>query len=121
LLVVPRGGYYPANIVSRELNFGAVDILHASMSSYELAGASKRQEFRYGQMPSEAEIKGHNVLIIEEVCDTGHTLNELVIFLHELGAKTVRTAALCYKPARSETGFVPDWYVTRLLIIRTSM
>ena len=111
MLVVPRGGYYPANIISRELNFGATDILHASLSSYALAGASKRQQFQYGQMPSVAQVHGHNILIIEEVCDTGHTLNELVKFLRKSGAGIVRTGALCYKPSRSETGYEPDWYI----------
>lgn len=114
LLVVPRGAYYPANILSRELNFGATDILHAGLSSYALIGASKRsQKFLYGQMPSVSDIKGKHILIVEEVCDTGHTLAHLVEYLQGSGAALVRCGTLCYKPTRSETGFVPDWYVTK--------
>ena len=109
MLVIPRGSYYPANILSRELNFTAVNLIHACVSSY--AGANRSTEFRYGQMPTPEDVAGKDILIIEEVCDTGHTLKHVTELLKVAGAGLVRTGVLHYKPSKSETDFVPDWWV----------
>lgn len=111
MLVVPRGSYYPANIVSRELNFGAVDIIHACLSTYDDGETERRGDFRYGQMPTPEEVKGKNLLIIEEVCDSGNTLHHLKGLLEFAGAGLIRTGVLHYKPSRNETPFEPDWFV----------
>jgi hypoxanthine phosphoribosyltransferase len=111
VVVVPRGSYYPANIVARELGFGSTDLLQAAVKSY-IPNSTARTEFKLGQMPLGQEVSGKNLLIIEEVCDHGHTLKFLTDRLKEQGAELVRTGVLHYKPAHSETGFVPDWAVT---------
>lgn len=113
ILVVPRGSYYPVNIVARELGFGATDLLHACVSSYMADSTARTPSFSIGQMPSAAEIRGKHLLIIEEVCDTGHTLDFLTKRFKEQGAALIRTGVLHYKPSKSETEFVPDWFVTQ--------
>jgi uncharacterized protein len=110
MLIVPRGSYYPANIISRKLGFASTDMLHACIGSYESGKSERSGEFTLGQMPAPEQVKDRDILIIEEVCDTGHTLKFLVDWLKFTGAKKIKTAALHYKPARSETGFKPDWY-----------
>jgi hypoxanthine phosphoribosyltransferase len=67
-------------------------------------------EFEYGQMPTPEEVRGYNLLIVEEVCDTGKTLQHAVELLELAGAGLIRTAVLHYKPEKTQTGFVPDWY-----------
>lgn len=111
MLAVPRGSYYPVNIVSRELGFGSTDLLHASLSSYAVGETEREREFRLGQMPTPQEVAGRDILIIEEVCDTGHTLSYLYGLLELAGAGLVRTGVLHYKPGKTETNFVPDWFV----------
>lgn len=113
ILVVPRGSYYPVNIVSRKLGFSATGLLHACLESYEEGTTNRSAEFKLGQMPSDDEIKGKNLLIIEEVCDTGHTLKFLTDRLKEQGAGLIRVGVLHYKPELSQTGFVPDWYAEK--------
>jgi len=110
MIVIPRGSYFPVNIIARRLGFLPTDLLHACINSYE-AGSSKRTEFTLGQMPTAEQITGKNLLIIDEVCDTGFTLDFLTGWLHEQGAALVRTAVLHYKPERSQTGFKPDLLV----------
>lgn len=110
MLIVPRGSYYPANIISRKLGFASTDMLHACIGSYESGKSERSGEFALGQMPTPEQVKGKDILIVEEVCDTGHTLKFLVDWLKFTGAKTIKTAALHHKPERSETGFVPDWH-----------
>jgi hypoxanthine phosphoribosyltransferase len=112
ILVVPRGSYYPVNIVARELGFGATDLLHACLTSYVSNGIERNKDgFKFGQMPTKEQVSGKDILIIEEVCDKGFTLNYLTEWLKEQGAGLVRTGVLHYKPGQSETGFKPDWYI----------
>lgn len=111
ILVVPRGSYYPVNIVSRELGFSSTDLLHACISTYVSNGIDRHTEFKLGQMPTREDIAGKHILIIEEVCDTGHTLQYLHNFLQEQGAELIRVGVLHYKPGKSQTGYKPDWYI----------
>jgi len=112
ILVIARGSYYPVNIVSRELDFQATDMLHVSMRSY-VVGSKKQEEFKLGQMPDKSQIDGKNLLIIDEVCDTGRTFEYLTKWLKDQGAALVRTGVLHYKEGMSATGFVPDWFVVK--------
>ena len=113
IIVIPRGSYYPVNIVARELGFEAVDLIHASIGSYISGQTTRKNEFELGQMPTDAEISGKNLLIIDEVCETGNTLAFLTERLKQQGAALIRTGALHYKPDRTQTEFAPDWYVVK--------
>lgn len=65
------------------------------------------------------QVKGRDVLIVEDIVDTGWTLARLRKFLLEQGAASVRVCALLDKPSRRETpveveycGFeIPDCFV----------
>lgn len=111
MLIVPRGGYFPAAIVARVLGFEASDMQHACITSYTAGKTKRDKKFSYGQMPANQDIAGKHVLVVEEMCDTGHTLAELTRWLKEAGASAVRTGVLHYKPRRSQTNFRPDWWV----------
>lgn len=111
LVVVPRGGYHVGNILSREFGFTATHLIHACLSSYDVGETQRRKGFEYGQMPTPEEVEGKDLLIIEEVVDTGNTLLHLRDLLKLAGAGIVRSAALHHKPGRSETGVVPDFFV----------
>jgi hypoxanthine phosphoribosyltransferase len=54
------------------------------------------------------EIKDRDVLIVDDIFDTGHTLGALVERFHELGARSVRSAVLLRKQGRAEVDFLPD-------------
>lgn len=113
MIVIPRGSYFPVNIIARRLGFKATHLQHMGMTSYPL-GQTERSDvgFEYGQMPLTEHLKDKDWLIIEEVCDTGHTLSHAVDLLRHAKAGLIRTGALHYKPERSQTGFVPDWVPT---------
>jgi len=55
------------------------------------------------------DIKGKEVLIIEDIIDTGHTLFFLKKYLQEKGAAVVRTCALLDKPSRREVDIAADY------------
>lgn len=111
ILTLPIGGLYPANIVARELGFKAPDFLIFAASSYKKGKEERLKDFEIGQTPDPAIIRGSNFLIIDEVCDTGHSLRLVDGWLKDYGANLTRYGVLNYKESKSETGFVPDWYV----------
>lgn len=113
VVTIPKGGLYPANIVTREIGCKGTDILSAAMGSYASGVDKRKNEISYGQMPTAEEVRGKNLLIIDEVCDSGKTLLDLVNKLKQMGATKVMTAVIHYKPGKSETGFVPDWFVKK--------
>lgn len=50
-----------------------------------------------------------DILIIEDIIDSGKTLSALTKYLAERGAKSVRSCTLLDKPSRREVDFVPDY------------
>ena len=50
------------------------------------------------------------ILIVDEVCETGKTLFGAHKKMDKLGAAAVTSAVVHYKPRRTETGYVPDYY-----------
>jgi len=67
----------------------------------------------------EENIKGKNVLIVEDIIDTGRTMKYLIKYIEELGAKSVKSCVLLDKKSRRTeeidadyTGFeIPDKFV----------
>lgn len=55
-----------------------------------------------------------DVLIVEDIIDSGRTLSTLVEYLKMKGCRSVRTCTLLDKPARREVKFTPD-YVGRII------
>ncbi len=55
------------------------------------------------------EVHGRHVLLVDDIFDTGHTLEELVPRFADLGAASVRTAVLLRKQGRAEVALQPDF------------
>jgi len=53
------------------------------------------------------DIRGRDVLLVDDIFDTGNTLWELVPQIDELGPTSVRTAVLLRKQGRCEVAFTP--------------
>ena len=50
-----------------------------------------------------------NLLIVEDIIDSGNTLNHLIKYLKEKGAKSVKTCTLLDKPSRRVVDLKPDY------------
>ncbi|MGE0609090.1 MAG: hypoxanthine phosphoribosyltransferase [Pirellulales bacterium] len=57
------------------------------------------------------EMRGQHVLLVDDIFDTGRTLQELLVHLAPLQPATVRSAVLLRKQGRQEVDFVPDHVV----------
>lgn len=55
------------------------------------------------------DIEGADVLVLDDIFDTGYTLTEVVARLKELGALSVRSAVLLRKRGRQEVDAGPDF------------
>lgn len=52
---------------------------------------------------------GRDLLVVDDIVDTGATLSHLLGLLHEKGAASVRLCTLLDKPARRRHALKPDW------------
>ena len=56
------------------------------------------------------DIEGKNVIVVEDIIDSGRTLSYLCNYLTLKGAKSVKTVTLLDKPSRREVEFTPDYH-----------
>jgi hypoxanthine phosphoribosyltransferase len=55
------------------------------------------------------DIKNRDVLLVDDIFDTGHTLKQVVDKLHDFKPSSVRSAVLLRKIGRQETDYEPDF------------
>ncbi len=111
IAVVPRGGLYMVNVLSRMLGLSGSEVLSLSISKYDREHPTRAGEFRVGSLPSREAVEGQVILLADEVHDTGETMQRASEILLDLGAASVRTAAIHYKPGPNTTGTAPDFFV----------
>lgn len=101
-----RGSFVFIADLVRELNLPIeVDFLEAS--SYGDAMQSSREVRILKDL--RGAIEGRDVLVVEDIVDTGHTLNHVSGMLRSRNPARLRTIALLDKPSRREVDFRSDW------------
>ena len=51
------------------------------------------------QIPITQDIKGRNVVIVEDIIDTGYTMQHILAYIRQQGARSVRVCTFFQKPA----------------------
>ncbi|QQA44666.1 hypoxanthine phosphoribosyltransferase [Pelagovum pacificum] len=101
-----RGSFVFIADLVRELDLPVeVDFLEAS--SYGNSMESSREVRILKDL--RGEIGGRDVLVVEDIVDTGHTLARVTEYLATRAPARLRTIALLDKPARREVDFKADW------------
>lgn len=101
-----RGSFVFIADLVRELDLPVeVDFLEAS--SYGDGMESSREVRIFKDL--RGQIEGRDVLVVEDIVDTGHTLNHVSDYLITRHPARLRTIALLDKPARREVNFKADW------------
>lgn len=111
-----RGSFVFIADLVRELDMD-VEVDFLETSSYGNAMESSREVRILKDL--RGEIAGRDVLVVEDIVDTGHTLAHVVKFLESRAPRRLETIALLDKPSRREveikatwTGFeIPDEFV----------
>ncbi len=107
MLVITRGGLIPGGILAYLI--GIKNILAAAVEFYDDEGG-RRPEPAFHQFPSASLLRGKRVLIVDEVWDSGRTIQAVTRRVREAGGLPT-TAVLHFKPGRSEVGERPDHFV----------
>lgn len=56
-----------------------------------------------------ADIKGKNVLVVDDIIDSGHTMKKVVDFINMKGPRSIKTCCMLDKPSRREADISPDY------------
>ena len=88
--------------LARALNFQEMQIQFVKARSY--GNGTERSSFSVEGLNS-LDVKNKNVLIVDDIFDTGYTLKNLSAEIQKLGTASVRTCALLDKPSRREVDF----------------
>ena len=104
---VLRGGVYFFADLSRQIS-SSIEIAPVRTSAYDAGTNTARQEVTVDQFADPVQIKGRVVLVVDDVCDSGRTLEQLERSLVERGAREVRTVVLVRRLLPRPT-FVPCW------------
>ena len=101
-----RGSFVFIADLVRELDLPVeVDFLEAS--SYGDGMQSSREVRILKDL--RGQIEGRDVLVVEDIVDTGHTLAHVTRFLKNRKPARLKSIALLDKPARREVDFKADW------------
>ncbi|MCF4098786.1 hypoxanthine phosphoribosyltransferase [Maritalea sp. P4.10X] len=111
-----RGSFVFISDLVRELDL-PVEVDFLETSSYGDSMHSSREVRILKDL--RGEIEGRDVLVVEDIVDTGHTLNHVLHMLQSREPKRLEVCALLDKPSRREvdisatwTGFeIPDEFV----------
>lgn len=81
-----------------------VGVLQAS--SYKGGTARGKLTINADLMP---DVAGRDVLLIDDIFDTGHTLEQVSQLVRDMGPTSVRSAVLLRKAGRQEVSYLPDF------------
>ncbi len=102
MIAIARGGFVPARILSDRLSFRNLTSMSIVFYEYD-----KRHENPIITYFDPSCVRGKNVLLVDDVSDSGRSLILAKKSIMEAGAKSVRVATLHIKPG---TTFMPDFY-----------
>lgn len=101
-----RGSFVFIADLVRELDLPVeVDFLEAS--SYGNTMESSREVRILKDL--RGEIEGRDILVVEDIVDTGHTLTHVMHLLESRNPAKLKTIALLDKPSRREADIKADW------------
>lgn len=105
-LCVLNGAFMFAADLLREIGITDAHINFVKYSSYE--GTSTTGTVKE-IMGLREDVTGRDILIIEDIVDTGLTAVKMVEDLKKKNPASIRFATLLHKPESSKTGFKPDY------------
>ncbi|HIV85978.1 MAG TPA: hypoxanthine phosphoribosyltransferase [Candidatus Monoglobus merdigallinarum] len=107
VICVLKGAAVFASDLIRKLSVPDVKVCFIKAESYgsavESSGSVKINSYE------PLEIQGEDVLIVEDIVDTGHTLSQLTAQLKKLRPRSLKVCTMFDKPTRRCTEFVPDY------------
>ena len=107
LIVILKGSLNFASDLMRKIPL-PLEIEFMKVSSYG-AGTKNSGEIKIHLDLIREELEKYDLLIIEDIVDSGRTLARLTQLLKNRNANSVKTCTLLDKPSRREVEFTPDY------------
>ncbi len=104
IVTISRGGLVPARIVSDVLGIEEMYVIRSRF--WGIAG--KVFDEPQVSIHEPLDVSGKDVLVVDEVVDTGLTMGKVMGIIKGMGARNVKSAVLHYKLTSS---LRPDYYV----------
>ncbi|MBD5203481.1 MAG: hypoxanthine phosphoribosyltransferase [Bacteroidales bacterium] len=105
-LCVLNGSFIFAADLIREVGIDDCHVCFVRYSSYEGMNSSGKIKQLIGLTE---ELEGKDVVIVEDIVDTGLTASNLMDDLRRRRPRSLRFATLLHKPECTKTGFIPDY------------
>lgn len=105
-ICVLNGAFVFAADLVRAAAINDCKICFVRYSSYEGTNSSGKVKQLMGLTE---DLEGKDVVIVEDIVDTGLTASHMVDDIRRRNPRSVRFATLLHKPECSKTGFVPDY------------
>lgn len=107
-ICVLNGAFIFAADLIREAELTEAPITFVRYKSYEGTSSTGTVKQLYGL---NEDIDGKDVVIVEDIVDTGITASMMVHDLKKRNPASIRFVTLLHKPESSKTGFKPDYVV----------
>lgn len=105
VICVMNGGLLPTGALLQRLQFPLeLDYVHASRYGMETTGSTLNWT-RYPQ----TDFKGRDVLIVDDIFDQGHTVEAIIKWFEENGARSVYSATVINKLHDRKVEMRPDY------------
>ena len=107
VIIILKGSLIFASDLIKKINL-PLEIEFMKVSSYG-AGTKNSGEIKIHLDLMRENLEKYNLLIIEDIVDSGRTLSRLTQLLKNRNANSVKTVTLLDKPSRREVPFTPDY------------
>ena len=112
VIIILKGSLIFASDLIRKINL-PLEVEFMKVSSYG-AGTKNSGEIKVHLDLMRENLEQYNLLIIEDIVDSGRTLARLTQLLKNRNANSVKTCTLLDKPSRREVPFTPDYCGTTI-------
>ncbi|MBQ3012130.1 MAG: hypoxanthine phosphoribosyltransferase [Clostridia bacterium] len=112
VIVILKGSMIFASDLIKKLDL-PLEIEFMKVSSYG-AGTKNSGEIKIHLDLARENLEQYDLLIIEDIVDSGRTLSRLTQLLKNRNANSVKTCTLLDKPSRREVPFTPDYCGTEI-------
>ncbi len=107
MVVILKGSVIFAGDLMKKLHL-PIELEFMKVSSYG-AGTKSSGEIKISLDLTRDDLQDIDLLIVEDIIDSGRTLSRLTQLLRNRNASSVRTCTLLDKPSRREVDFTPDF------------
>ncbi|HEX7628375.1 MAG TPA: phosphoribosyltransferase [Candidatus Methanoperedens sp.] len=108
IIGISRGGLVPARMVCDFLLQD--ELIPTQTEHWGIVSKHETAKIKYS-LPEEADISGKNILVVDDVADTGDSLSLIIDYLEQKNPIEIRAAVLHYKTSST---LIPDYWGEKL-------